>query len=364
VRLHGFPSLGLNILRSNFSRLPHPYKLTFALTYWCNYKCKTCNIWERKPRNELSLDEIRQFFNTSSRFNWIDFTGGEVWLRKDFTDIVSCALESCPQLALIHFPTNGYLTDKIVAGVKQIVSLKPSKFIVTVSLDGDERLNDTIRGIKGGWKRQIETYKKLHAINGVEVVLGMTISDLNAGQYQRTFEAVKDECPWLTPKDMHMNVAHQSSHYYGNGPDDNFSTDKETILSELRNYRKNLGIPTGPVSLLESRYLGHAETYLKTGVTPMRCHSLRSSCFLDPWGNVYPCGMYDAKIANIRDHDYSLAKIWQLDETRSKQKEIWNLQCPQCWTPCEAYQSILGNALGNVRTTKPGAVLQTVESQS
>ncbi len=27
------------------------------------------------------------------------------------------------------------------------------------------------------------------------------------------------------------------------------------------------------------------------------------------------------------------------------QREIWRGQCPQCWTACEAYQSILGNVL-------------------
>ena len=28
---------------------------------------------------------------------------------------------------------------------------------------------------------------------------------------------------------------------------------------------------------------------------------------------------------------------------RSCRREIWRGECPQCWTACEAYQSILGN---------------------
>ena len=32
-------------------------------------------------------------------------------------------------------------------------------------------------------------------------------------------------------------------------------------------------------------------------------------------------------------------------DTAQVQGEIWQGQCPQCWTACEAYQSILGNAL-------------------
>ena len=32
-------------------------------------------------------------------------------------------------------------------------------------------------------------------------------------------------------------------------------------------------------------------------------------------------------------------------EVAQVQGEIWKGQCPQCWTACEAYQSIIGNGL-------------------
>src|SRR5262245_26332296 len=98
-------NLAKNILASNTGRLSFPYKLTFVVTYWCNYRCKTCNIWQKTPKDELTLDEITEFFRKSNRFNWIDFTGGEVWLRKDFVGIVEAALRHCRNLVLIHFPT-------------------------------------------------------------------------------------------------------------------------------------------------------------------------------------------------------------------------------------------------------------------
>jgi radical SAM protein with 4Fe4S-binding SPASM domain len=77
----------------------------------------------------------------------------------------------------------------------------------------------------------------------------------------------------------------------------------------------------------------------------MRCHALRASCFIDSWGNVFPCTIYDRKLGSLREVDYDLARIWQSEEARALQKEIWEYKCPQCWTPCEAYQSILGNVL-------------------
>ena len=331
---------------SNVTRLSFPYKLTLVTTYWCNYKCKTCNIWQRTPTDELTLDEFDQFFRKSNRFNWIDFTGGEVWLRKDFPDIVESALAHCKSLLLVHFATNGYQTDRIVDGVRRILKARPPKLMISVSTDGDEALNDEVRGKEGGWRRQIETYRRFHAIPGVEVVLGMTLSSLNADQYQTAFDAVKAECPWLEPRDYHLNIVHESSHYYGNTETSGLRDRTQEISDQVNAYRKARGTPRSVVGFLEARYLKQAERYLHTGVTPMRCHALKSSCFVDSWGNVYPCGMYDAKIAGLREYDYDLEAIWNLPRTKQLQEEISDYKCPQCWTPCEAYQSIFGNLLG------------------
>jgi MoaA/NifB/PqqE/SkfB family radical SAM enzyme len=348
-----YARLAANILGSNFGRRPQPYKLTFVTTYWCNYKCKTCNIWERKPKDELTLEEIDRFFSKSQYFQWIDFTGGEPWLRRDFPEIVESALAHCPDLVLVHFPTNGYLTKRIVEGTERILRKRPRKLIVTVSTDGDEAVNDEIRGKEGGWRKQIDTYKQLHAMKGVEVVLGMTLSSLNADQYEKAFAAAKAECPWLGPRDYHVNVVHESNHYYGNEGTKGLRDRKDVILDQVHRYRLARGTPRGVVDFLEHRYLQKAEQYLRTGMTPMRCHALRSSCFVDSWGDVYPCGMYTAKVASLREHDYDLSAIWNLPRARTLQEEIWDYQCPQCWTPCEAYQSIFGNLLG-MRDTPSG----------
>lgn len=351
--MKAYLNLARNILTSNVRRLDFPYKLTFCVTYWCNYKCKTCNIWQRKPKDELTTEEIEQFFRQSNKFNWIDFTGGEVWLRKDFTDIVRAALRECKDLVMIHFPTNGYLTDRIVTGVEEILSLRPKKFVVTVSMDGDEAVNDFVRGKKGGWRKQIETYKQLHALKGVDVVLGMTLSSLNVHEYDKAFAAAKAECPWLKPTDFHMNIAHESAHYYGNQDLEVKIKDTEEIIAEVGRYKKLRGLPFTPTGLIEHRYLANAEKYLRSGNTPVRCHALHSSCFVDSWGWVYPCGMFDAKIANLRDHEFDLGKIWHLKNTRQLQSEIWDYQCPQCWTPCEANQSLMGNLFGQHNTRGP-----------
>ena len=110
-------------------------------------------------------------------------------------------------------------------------------------------------------------------------------------------------------------------------------------------YARLRGPARHPVAFLERAYLKRVRQYLETGETPMRCHALRASCFIDSWGNVFPCTIYDKKVGNLRDAGYDLARIWNTPEAEALQREIWESQCPNCWTPCEAYQSILGNAL-------------------
>ena len=73
--------------------------------------------------------------------------------------------------------------------------------------------------------------------------------------------------------------------------------------------------------------------------------ALASSVFVDARWNVYPCSMYDAPLGNLRDAGFDLAPIWESERAVTLQREIAERRCPNCWTPCEAYQTILGNLL-------------------
>ena len=337
--------LGAALLKATAVRPSAPLKLNFCLTYWCQYKCKTCNIWQRKPTDELTTDEILAFVRENPNVTWADLTGGEIFLRPDIDQIFDAVVSGWRRLAILHFPTNGFLTDRIVKSVERVAGRGPGRLIITVSLDGDQQTNDEIRGIKGGFARQIETFKALRRIPHVEVVLGVTLSAFNAGRFADTFAACARECPGLTIDDMHLNVAQVSSHYYGNTGVNQMAPTRAQVEEELATYRRLRGRPRAAKHLLERAFLRYLDEYLRTGRTPMPCHALRASCFIDPWGVVYPCISYSKPVGRLRETGMRLAPIWDERETVEMQRDIWDGQCPQCWTACEAYQSILGNAL-------------------
>jgi hypothetical protein len=97
--------LGMTALKSNFRTLKKPYKLNFAVTYWCQSRCLTCNIWQMKPKGELNIDEIRSFASKNPVLQMDRATGGEVFMRSDLVEIARAFSESSKHLYIL---TNAY----------------------------------------------------------------------------------------------------------------------------------------------------------------------------------------------------------------------------------------------------------------
>ena len=334
-----------SLARAHTGRLARPLKINLCVTYWCQYKCKTCNIWRRKPADELTTDELLTFVAKNARTAWLDVTGGEIFLRPDIEEVLLAVVRTWKRLVVLHFPTNGFLTDRIVASTERVAAVGTVPIVVTVSLDGDEALNDEIRGIRGGYRRQIATFAALRRIPGVTAVLGLTVSRHNVAHVARVVDAVRADCPDFSIADLHLNVAQRSAHYYGTAGEDDFAAAPADVHRVLDWYGAARGTPRTALAALEARYLRLLARYLDTGVTPMRCHALRSSCFVDPWGTVFPCISYDRPVGRLRETGMDLAPIWHAAETAALERDIWAGNCPQCWTACEAYQTMLGNAL-------------------
>jgi radical SAM protein with 4Fe4S-binding SPASM domain len=334
--------MAARLVRANFQRLATPVKVNLCVTYWCQYRCKTCNIWTRQPTGELTTDELLAFVGRNRGIQWLDVTGGEIFLRKDIEDVFDGIAGGWPGLVIFHFATNGFLTDRIVAATSRLASRTRARVIVTVSVDGDQRLNDEVRGIRGGFARQLATLRALRRVPGVEAVVGMTLSKHNVDRIDETFCACRRECPDLRIEEFHVNVAQRSSHYYGNHTND-MDASADATRAALAAYRRMRPLPRTPSAWLESQYLEHLDRFLATRRTPMPCHALRSSCFISPTGDVFPCITDERTLGNLRDTDMRLEPIWAGRRAAGLQSAIWQGRCPQCWTACEAYPSILGN---------------------
>ncbi len=327
------------ILASNISLPNRPYRLTLALTWRCNLECKTCFIWAKKTGPELELAELEQFFKKSGYFYSVHLTGGEPFLRQDLPDIIDLTARLNKRLCLINIATNGQFEREAVLAACKIKRRKNITPAITVSIDGPEQVNDFIRGKKGAWYKAVSTFIALKRLGLKHVYIGHTISGYNAGMLQETFRAVKAVFGRLQFNDIHINLAHNSAHYFNN----------ESLKFCVSGFLKQeLGVfkrkQAGIKGVLQKAYMGLSGRYAATGRAPLGCQALRAHCFIDPSGDIYPCTIYNCKLANIKDIGYDLSGAWRRrPEFLKTRAGILNRRCPGCWTPCEAYPAMLGS---------------------
>lgn len=336
-----------NIALSNISELKMPYRMTYMLTYRCQFSCAMCGIWRKDPDEEMSLREIENFFKKSGGLSWINLSGGEIFLRPDLPGILRTIDKHCKNLYLLNFPTNGWLTETIESTVKEALDACAfPKLMITVSLDGPPALHDSIRNMPGSWEKAVETYRRLRLLKSrrFDVYFGMTLQDANAEAFEESVEAVRKKIGNTSSNDFHVNVAHTSEHYYGNAKMD-VLTKKEDVIRAVSRIKELRGRGINPVRFIERRYQSMSLDYLRSGKTPLPCEALGASFFMDPSGTVYPCSGFDRPVGNIRDFGCSLKKLWDSDERVLSREKIIKGKCPGCWTPCEAYQSIMANLL-------------------
>ena len=139
-----------------------------------------------------------------------------------------------------------------------------------------------------------------------------------------------------------MNIFQKSSFYYENtslaGPDPlRLRKELDTILAMDKD-RLTVN------NLLRRTYLRLYASYMKTGKCPLPCKALSSTCFIDPYGTVYPCAVYERALINIRGRR-DLASLWSSEKARRISSECEQGACPSCWSPCDAYSAIAGSFL-------------------
>ncbi len=339
--------LGLTALKSNFVQLKHPYKLTFSITYLCQSRCKTCNIWQIKPKGELELHEIREFARKNPYFKWIEITGGEPFLRRDIVDIVRAFEETSKGLYIVTIPMNSLSNhEMLVDRIKQVLDTGIPRLSITLSLDGYRELHDEIRGVPGNFDKVMDMYRKLRELKrqypNLFFIFGYTISKFNQGMFEKTYQSVKEQFPEVTYNSFHLNVAQISDSYYQNGELD-IRPDRTMLAEEVSSIVNKRRFEVGAIPVVEGAFLKKLIDYIKTDKAPLKSKSLDASLFMDSYGNVYPSIMWSKVIGNVRNTGFDLTPIWKNADADEVRRLIREGKEPSSWTACEAYQSLVGN---------------------
>jgi len=161
---------------------PRFFHLQWHITERCNLNCRHCYQDHDFLKKEIKTQEL---FNVLDGFikqikDWklskenvkISLTGGEPFMRKDFFELLKKCYNNRSEFRY-GILTNGTFLDEET--VKQLKKLRVD--YVQISLEGTEKINDSIRG-RGVFKKAIKAVKLLKK-EGVARNLSMTVSKTN-----------------------------------------------------------------------------------------------------------------------------------------------------------------------------------------
>lgn len=330
-----------------------PHRVVLDITRRCNLRCSMCHTWKTPRGPELSAAEIAAVLADCPSLVWLDVTGGEPFVRHDIADVFAGIVAAAPSLAMLHFQTNGWHTDRIAAVTRALrARMDPGcDLVVTVSIDGTEPVHDAIRGRDGSYARAIATAQRLMATAGVDVHIGTTVGSHNADDLDALWTALQRDLPHLQRRRWHLNAVQASRHFYGD-------VDVERLrlrgTAPLQRHLVARGMPRTMTEWMESLYLFHLGFVQRGEASGIPCQALRSTVFVSPEGDVFPCHIYDRPLGNVREID--LATLWHSAKVARARDDIERLACGGCFSACEAYPAIAGAPLRTAAQTMRRAV--------
>ena len=288
-----------NMMRPCHKRLS---QLMIYSTTLCQSKCKHCNIWQKRPVEHLSLDDIRRIMQSrcvTSRTT-VGLEGGEFILHPQAEQIMAWFHEHHPNYTLL---SNCLAPHRVIDAVRRY---QPRHLYV--SLDGGR-----------------ETYQRMRGCDGYERVIEVV-------------EALKDEVPlslmfclspWNTFDDM-AYVIDIAKHYdidirigiYGTMAF--FDTTSELLTAS--DFVKQ--IPQSIHDTQENYDFVALYDEWRNGHLRLRCQSIMSCLVEHSNGDVPLCQNLDVVLGNI--HDQSLDEIF--NGTSACQTQChYSRHCNDCW---------------------------------
>ena len=323
----------LNYKLYRFFRFPKtfPMNLTLGLSYRCNSKCKTCNIWRKKDfSQELSLDEFKKIFKNigKNKLYLLILTGGEPFLHNEIVKICKLAEKYCEPKNIV-IPTNCILGNLVVKKTEEILKVcKKSYITINISLDGIGKKQDELRGIEGNFKKTIEAYKKLKKLEkkykNFDVSIHTVISKFNYKNFPEIYDYVTKK---LKPKNYITEIAENRNELYN--MNNNITPSLNQYSSAINFLIKDL-IKQQKLNLKQALRLEYYELVkkiLKNKKQIIPCYAGIASAQIDPTGEVWFCCVRAETIGNLKDVNYDLMKLWYNKKAKRQRKSISHNEC-------------------------------------
>jgi MoaA/NifB/PqqE/SkfB family radical SAM enzyme len=302
--------------------------LSMEITRRCIASCVMCNIWRMQPNApELDADDWLRLLDSPlfSELKELDVTGGEPFLRKDIVRLLlgigRLKTGNLNQLRSVAITTNGFLTDKVLQDVGEVLAPLEQAGITLVFACGFDAVgttHDRIRNVEGGWEKLNATIEGLVALRKKHqsLVLGVkttvtrwNINDLDAiCNYADKHGLFTIISPYILTANRYANLEGGDSLAFS---DQDFDTLKSFYLSSRFQW---------------SSYRDDLLRYLETGQMRKPCTAGFNYFFIRSTGEIHCCPIINNPLGNVREKP--LEDLIRSSKASGFRREI--LQFPEC----------------------------------
>lgn len=292
---------------------PSPKEICIILTYRCNARCNMCNVWHHptKSSDEITLKDLEKL---PSGLRFINITGGEPFIRKDIDEIINVIR---PKTRRIVISTNGFFTERIIELCQKFPDLG-----IRISIEGLQKSNDTIRGIRNGFDRGLRTLLTLRRMGIKDIGFGMTVQDANCRDLLPLYELSEALGYEFATATLH------NSHYFHKL--DNRIEKTDTVCNEFSRLIVELLKSKSKKKWFRAYFNYGLMNYIRGGKRFLKCEMGTESCFIDPSGDVLPCNGMNCKMpmGNIREQSFD--DIWNSKQASEVRRAVDTCN-KECW---------------------------------
>lgn len=288
-----------NVMRPRHKRLS---QLMIYSTTLCQSKCKHCNIWQKRPVEHLSLDDIQRIMLSRcvTKQTTVGLEGGEFILHPQAEQIMAWFHEHHPNYTLL---SNCLAPHRVIDAVRRY---QPRHLYV--SLDGGRETYQRMRGCDG-YERVIEVVEALR--DEVPLSLMFCLSPWN------TF----DDMAYVIDIAKHYDIDIRIGIY---GTMAFFDTTSELLTAS--DFVKQ--IPQSIHDTQENYDFVALYDEWRNGHLRLRCQSIMCCLVVHSNGDVPLCQNLDVVLGNI--HEQSLDEIFNGVSACQTQCH-YSRHCNDCW---------------------------------
>lgn len=280
-------------------RLNIPLSVHLDLTYRCNERCVHCYL-DHTDKGEMTTAEIKHLLEEMAEAGVFILTlsGGEIFLRKDFFDI----LEHARQLTFcVKLKTNAILIREREAA--RIRDLGVDSIQISIYSHRPE-VHDAITLIPGSLKRSLDAIRFLKS-QGLRVKIANVLMTQNAGDYAgvRALAAELGVESSLDPTITPMMDGDRSVLSLG--------VDGAALRKVFRDEAL-----VGNVD----EFCAVAEKPTESELDSRPCSAGHTTCYVSPYGDVFPCVQFPFPTGNVRQQRF--VDIWRHSDRMNEVRSI------------------------------------------